>query len=474
MSDIQATQIIILGGSGDLSQRKLLPALFDLYMRDILPQDFHIIGIARTPRSNEEYQTFVKQSLSKHVVPKEGKHHSLKDFCNRISYVTGSFDDARSYDTLKHTLTSFDEQREQPSNRLFYLAVPPSYYGQIFKDLKESGAADEPRDCWTHILVEKPFGNDLTTAQNLDTQLADLYREDQIFRIDHYLAKEAVQNILSFRFANTLLQATWNKKSVASVTVTMTETIDVGDRTNFYEGLGALRDVGQNHLLQLIALVAMREPAEFTSDTIRAARTEALEALRPIDKERLATQVLRAQYDQYKVCDPEAGDCSDTETYFELKAELDLPEWEGVPFYIRSGKALDQAEVSVTLTFKDVATGMFETDTCHSIGNQVKLTISPEQTIAVTLNAKSPGLGFQLEPRELSFVCEKGDSEIKNSYEKVLHDALIGDQTLFTKTEEVLAAWQFITPILEQWHELPLHTYEKGSRGPEASIIPEQ
>jgi glucose-6-phosphate 1-dehydrogenase len=251
----------------------------------------------------------------------------------------------------------------------------------------------------------------------------------------------------------------------------MTETIDVGTRAGFYEGVGALRDVGQNHLLQLLALVAMRQPKTFAVEAIRTERCRALESIKPIDQSMIATSVVRAQYIDYRTND-DIPDDSETETYFELKAEVDLPEWEDVPFYIKAGKALDQAEVSIMIKFKDVATGMFETKSCMTTGNEVKLTISPEQTIDMTLDAKSPGLGFQLETRVLSFVCNKGNMEIKNSYEKVLFDAIAGDQMLFTRTDEVLAAWKFITPILEHWHETKLHTYEKGSSGPEASIIP--
>lgn len=473
MSNLPVTQIVILGGGGDLSQRKLLPALFDLYMRDMLPSVFHIIGLARSPRSNEEYRTFVKGALAKHVTPKEGRHHSLKDFCDQISYVAGSFDDISTYSSLKEELERFDTEQGRPANRLFYLAVPPKHYSQIFRDLKVSGVADEVEGSWTHILVEKPFGHNLETAQALDAELASLYREDQIFRIDHYLAKEAVQNILSFRFANTLLEAPWSKDSIESVTITMTETIDVGDRTNFYEGVGALRDVGQNHLLQLLALTAMREPTSFTAEAIQSARAEVLHALVPITPDQLEHSVLRAQYDNYKT-HKNIPDTSETETYFELKAEIDLPEWEGVPFYIRSGKALDRSEVSITVRFKDTLRCMFDTKDCRDSGNTIKLTISPRQTIDITLNAKAPGLGYQLKKRTLSFTCEEEDNEIKNSYEKVLYDSIIGDRTLFTKTEEVIAAWKYITPIIDMWYDLPLYTYQKGTNGPDETIIPNQ
>jgi glucose-6-phosphate 1-dehydrogenase len=395
----------------------------------------------------------------------------LKDFCDQITYVSGSFDDISTYAALKSELERFDTVQGRATNRLFYLAVPPKHYRQIFHDLKGSGVADEASDSWTHILVEKPFGHNLETAQALDTELASLYREDQIFRIDHYLAKEAVQNILSFRFANTLLEAPWNKNSIKSVAITMTETIDVGDRTNFYEEVGALRDVGQNHLLQLLALTAMREPATFTAEAISAARTEVLEALIPCELGELELCALRAQYHDYRTHE-HIPDTSETETYFELKTEIGLPEWEGVPFYIRSGKALRESEVSILVQFKDTLRCMFEADDCRESSNTIKLTISPEQVIEITLNAKAPGLGYRLEKRTLRFVCEQGDTEIKNSYEKVLYDSIVGDRTLFTTTKEVLAAWRFITPIVEQWQDLPLHTYQKGSNGPDETIIP--
>ena len=463
---------MILGGGGDLSKRKLLPALFDLFCRGMLPKRFRIIGLARSPRSDEEYRTFVKETVSKRrECATCGGEERVDEFCEHISYVSGSFDDAETYNKLKSEIESFDQKNNSTSNLLFYLAVPPKYYGQIFSDLKKNGLADRKGNTWVHLLVEKPFGNNLVTAQTLDAELAELYDEDQIFRIDHYLAKEAVQDILSFRFANSIMQASWNKDSIESVTITMTETIDVGDRLNFYEGVGALRDVGQNHLLQLLALVAMPEPAKFTTEAIREARVKALQALKPIDVNALSNNVLRAQYDGYKI-DTSVPNDSETETYFELKAEVDLPEWSGVPFYIRAGKALTDDEVSIRIKFKDVATGMFETKSCFSVGNEILLRISPQIQTSITLNAKQPGLGFQLRTRNLSFTVASLEGEIKNSYEKVLYDSIVGDRTLFTKTEEVLAAWRFITPILESWQETPLYTYEKGSSGPEVSIIP--
>lgn len=470
MIDNTATQIIILGGSGDLSKRKLLPALLDLFARDMLPKNFNIIGLARSDWSQKEYADVVKKAIEDNHADHPHSDIQIEDFCNKVVYVQGSFDDKTSYDRLHIALSEFDNKHNTRSNRLFYLAVPPKFYAQIFTDLQGSGVAEEEADAWTHILVEKPFGNNLTTAQELDTQLGTLYREDQIFRIDHYLAKEAVQNILSFRFANTILLAPWNKDSIESVHVKMLETIDVDNRAKFYEGVGALRDVGQNHLLQLLALVAMKEPEIFSAEAIRQARAEALKTLKPVSIDTISNQVLRGQYDGYKQNELIPDD-STTETYFELKAEFDTPEWEGVPFFIQSGKAVHTSEVSITIKLKDVATGLFETKSCLSVGNEIKLTISPEQMMEITLNAKSPGLGYQLETRKLSFTCKGDEDGIDNSYEKVLYDSITGDQTLFTTTEEVLSAWRFITPILEHWNTLPLHPYTKGSTGPSQTII---
>lgn len=464
---MHSTQIIILGGTGDLSKRKLLPALLDLYARGNLPDTFNIIGLARSDWTNGRYKEFVTETIDEHHHGHNHSQETIDQFCERLTYVQGSFDDIESYQRLQTAIDTFDQEHAVRSNRLFYLAVAPRFYEQIFHDIVETGVGEETDNAWTHILVEKPFGNNLDTARALDQQLAGLYTEEQIFRIDHYLAKEAVQNILSFRFANNLLKAPWNNHIIESVHITMSETIDVGHRPGFYEGVGALRDVGQNHLLQLLALVAMREPTEFTPNKIRTERARVLEALAPVRE----GDVLRAQYDGY-VANDEIPDDSQTETYFELKAEVNTPEWAGVPFYIRAGKALDRAEVSVRIKLRDVATGMFETTSCASTGNEILLTVQPEQAMSITLNAKAPGLGFQLEQRTMSVACDCAHEEISNSYERVLYDAIAGDQTLFTTTAEVLAAWQFVTPILETWHNTPLHIYEKGSVGPTDSIIP--
>jgi glucose-6-phosphate 1-dehydrogenase len=456
------TQIIILGGAGDLAQRKLLPALFDLYRQDLLPEIFQIIGLARTQRTTDEYQSLVRDALLKQS--KNYEPSLISTFSERVAYVTGSFDEGSSYDLIREKITLLETQCDQKTNRLFYLAVPPTHYADIFRSLHASGLTQTDHPHWSRILVEKPFGNDYDSAVVLDRSLSALFAEDQIFRIDHYLAKEAIQNILSFRFANTLLRSTWNNEHIKSVHINMLESINASNRGAFYDKVGALRDVGQNHLLQILALIAMDEPEAFTADHIRKERSSILEKLQPLSPEEIKTDVVRAQYDDY-IATPGVAADSQTETYFEFRAFLDHPRWRGVPFYVRGGKALKNDEVYVEIEFKEVEKGPFTTK-----GNSIILTISPVQSMNLTLNVKKPGHGYHIEENTLSFAWDEDNRGIVNAYEKVLLDCIEGDQTLFTKTSEVLASWKFISSITDTWGTVPLQQYQQGSQGPLHSI----
>ena len=463
----EPTQIIILGGTGDLARRKLIPALLDLYTHKKLPEQFSIVGMARTPRSDYEYRTFTQAALSEFSL--EHSAEAISGFCEHLSYVTGSFDDPQAYQQLFTHIEAFADQVGTRTNRLFYLAVPPEYYSTIFKNLSSAGLMENcsTDEGWARVLVEKPFGSDLATAQALDAQLSDLFQEEQIFRIDHYLAKEAVQNILSFRFANTLMRSAWHNKDIKEVHIHMHETIDVANRGNFYDGIGALRDVGQNHLLQLLALVAMNEPTAFTADAIRAARAEILEKLIPINADTVTRQVARGQYEGYtdtRGVDPQ----SSTESYFAFTAYLDDPRWHNIPFHIEAGKGMAKSRVEISVLFNDVTTGPFEDDSCSTIGNVVRLKISPHHKIEVTLNAKQPGYQYRIAEQTLTVPDTDVDQDIP-AYQKVLLDCIAGDQTLFTETNEVLASWRFVNSILENWHDLPLQSYAKGSTGPRSS-----
>ena len=463
MRILQPTQIIILGGGGDLAQRKLLPALFDLYTKNLLPETFRIIGLARSDRSNDAYRQLAKEAIHKHT---KSAGTSLDTFCEHIEYISGAFDENASYKKLQSLIEEYDKEIGHPTNRLFYLAVHPSHYSDIFKNFSENSLSlkDTPRECWSRLLIEKPFGSDYASAVALDKELLAVFDEDQIFRIDHYLAKEAVQNILSFRFANTLIRSVWNKEHIAQVNITMRESINVESRGSFYDAVGALRDVGQNHLLQILALITMEEPETFTSEHIRQNRASVLEKLTLFDDARIHDSVVRAQYEGFTETNG-VDTNSTTETYFEFKVSIEDEQWSNVPFYISAGKALKNDEAIIEIIFKDVNTGPFKMS-----GNAIILTISPVQSMNITLNVKKPRHGYHIQPHTLSFAWDEENRGIVNAYEKVLLDCIEGDRTLFTTTREVLASWKFINSITNRWGVIPLQRYQQGTDGPEHTL----
>ncbi|MDA8597056.1 glucose-6-phosphate dehydrogenase [Candidatus Pacebacteria bacterium] len=465
MQTESAVQIVILGGTGDLAVRKLLPALYQLYIHKKLPSKFSILGSAKENFSHEAYQTFVAEAFS--VYAHKHTKRKLAQFCKHLHYVGGDFSNNALYTSLTNELAAYDNHIEAATNKLYYLAVPPSHYTAILSKIKKHKLhlTCDKNTGWARVLIEKPFGSDFRSAQKLDRKLGKLFKEEQIYRIDHYLAKEAVQNILSFRFSNTLMRGVWNKSNIERVEIAMHELLTVEGRGAFYDKIGAVRDVGQNHLLQLVALLTMDEPKFFEPDHIRAARAKALQCLKQQSANSIHDHFARAQYAGYKKAKGVA-DSSTTETYFDLKLFSRHKDWRGVPIFITAGKALNEARVEVKVFFKDNAAGLFETESCKVTENVVTLTISPRQAMHITLNAKLPGLRYQLQERTLSFDCPLGDKEITNSYEKVLRDCIIGDQTLFATTKEVLAQWRYINSILRSRHIVPLQTYRKGSRGP--------
>ena len=464
------THIIILGGGGDLARRKLFPALFELFIQRKLSPTFEITGFARTERSNTAYQELVALALKN--ANESFKENDIVEFCTHLTYMSGSFIEIQGYQNIENAIDQFEDKIGLCADKLFYLAVPPEHYKEIFTMLHKSKIAMpcDKHHTWTRILVEKPFGSDYITAQMLDRHLSTLFAEEQLFRIDHYLAKEAVQNILSFRFANTFFQSPWNKNNIQEVRINLHEKIDVGSRGAFYDSVGALRDVGQNHLLQILALIAMDEPETLSADFIRTKRALLLQKLIPMSTQSAHKNVIRAQYEGYaETVGVEAH--SQTETYFEFKAYIDSDVWSGVPFFVSAGKALNEDKVSVEIIFHDVATGPFETKECATVGNRIVLTISPEHKMEITINTKKPGHGYSIESKTLSYTWNDTIDSQTNAYSKILLDCIRGDQTLFTKTEEVLASWKFITSIMDSYQSVPLQTYKKGSRGPMNSLI---
>ncbi len=457
------TAFVIFGGTGNLAETKLLPALFDLYTRQLLPDAFVIIGLSRKELSHVAYRTFVRDSILSKLPKSAGAE--LETFCSHVRFASGSFSDDVSYDRIKQELLEFDKAIGQCTSKLFYLAVPPDLYSEIFEKLKQSDAMAlcDGIDSWSRILVEKPFGSDLTTAKQLEKQLCALFTEDQIYRIDHYLAKDAIENITSLRFANSILSDSWNGNRIESISIRLFEAQDVSTRGSFYDGIGALRDVGQNHMLQMLALLTMHPTDVHNEKAMRAGRLSAIESLVMHDTDLR----LRAQYAGYKETagvDP----ASETETYFKITTHIDSELWKDVEVTLESGKALHTSFTEAVVIFRPLDECLCAADsTPHMHRNVLKLTFSPEQSVRLTMWVKEPGFAFKLQERELVLASHQGEVfRSPEAYERVLYDCIVGDQTRFVSGAEVVAAWNFITPILESFKELPLHEYPKGSVSP--------
>ncbi len=453
------TIFTIFGATGDLTRRKLIPALYRLYVDGKLPSMMHIVGFARRPLSDEDFRKYIIE-----VIGAEAK--DAEAFSKIFSYCAGDFTDPFGFKNLATLLGMQDKQWHTCANKLFHLAVPPEYYKQILENLSGSGLTIpcSPDEGWTRVIVEKPFGKDLATAEELDLLLGKLFLEEQIYRIDHYLGKDTVQNILAFRFSNVFLEPAWNARSIASIHITITESIGVEGRGGFYDGVGALRDVGQNHMLQLLALFTMKNPQAFDAHSIREARAQVLDSLEVMDAEDIARYTVRGQYEGYgQENGVVAG--SKTETYFHVQAHLNTPEWRGVPIHLRSGKALTESKVEVVVNFRH-HTPCLCPEGKH-LTNTLRYEIQPHEGATMSFWAKKPGSDMVVEEKEFSFDYGSAfaDSEFLDAYAKLLCDAIEGNQTSFVSTEEITASWKFIDPIIAAWQDdiVPLVPYAKGA-----------
>lgn len=436
----------------------------------MLPKNFRIVAFSRRQMSDSQYHDFIKteQKLRKLQVLQGPE---FQKFLKHLSYQRGLFDDAESYKNLKRKLIDLDLKTfKHCSNKLFYLAVPPDLYPTILENISRYGLtiACSDGDGWTRILIEKPFGRDDETAKKLDMLLSKLFREEQIFRIDHYLAKETLQNILMFRFSNSLFEPNWNAQHIEKVELKIHEKLDVEGRGAFYDKIGTLRDVGQNHLLRMLALIAMENPQKMDAASIRRERSQVMKVLDPVQPKNISKQTVRGQYIGYRNEDGIAKN-STTETYFKIKAYISNKRWQGVPFYMESGKAMNTSEACIKVYLK--------TTNAHpspdgSNQNIIKFNIQPQEGISILFWAKKPGLFSTLEPHELHFNYDEsvGKGKTVQAYERVLFDCIKGDQTFFASTEEVLASWKFVTPIIANWKKTKLHSYKKGSLGPRIEI----
>ncbi|MBI2633931.1 MAG: glucose-6-phosphate dehydrogenase, partial [Parcubacteria group bacterium] len=454
----------IFGATGDLMTKKIAPALFHLFEKGELPREhFRVVGFSRRDISREQFRALVAEMLSRHedVAGRE----TLPEFLNLFSYHKGDLKNENDYRLLNSDLRKTDDEWGLCSNKLFYLAVTPEHYQTVFRHLASSGLAlpCSPREGWTRVIVEKPFGKDLETAEKLDELLGKLFQEIQIYRIDHYLAKEMLQNILTFRFSNNLFEQAWNNQFVERIDIRLLEKIGVEGRGSFYDGLGALRDVGQNHLLQMLALVTMEHPEDYEVEAILKKREEILRTLRPPQKTEIEKFTFRAQYEGYRSIPGVAAD-SQTETYFKTKAWLDSPRWRGVAITLESGKRMLEARKEIEITFKHPTPCLCPPGFRDHLKNRVIFSLEPEEAVTIQFWAKKPGLSFEVESRSIKFFLRetKSKSQYVEEYERLLLDCIRGDQTLFLSTEEMKAMWRFIDPIINAWKEnaTPLNTYK--------------
>lgn len=457
------TVLVIFGATGDLTRRKLIPALFRLYQDKQLPEFTHIVGFARRSLSDEAFQEYVREIISS-TEPASAAGADM--FVSMFSYRAGDFTDPNSFAELAKLLGKQDDQWRTCANKLFHLAVAPEHYEGILNNLSASGLTIpcSPEEGWTRVLVEKPFGKDLETAQTLDTLLGKLFQEEQIYRIDHYLGKDTVQNILAFRFSNTFLDPSWDARSIARISIKLHEQIDIEKRGGFYDGIGALRDVGQNHMLQLLALFTMDNPGEFDALSIREHRARILESLETMDEQDIVRSTLRAQYEGYADEEGVAKD-SHTETFFRIESRLNLPKWRGVPIILQSGKSLDKSVVEVVVEFRH-HTPCLCPEGKH-FTNILRYEVQPHEGITMSFWAKKPGNEMVIEEKSFSFDYENAfsGSEFLDAYAKLMLDAIEGNQTSFVSTEEIAASWKFIDPIIAAWNKeiVPLVPYPKSA-----------
>ncbi len=454
------TVLVILGATGDLVTKKIVPSLFKLYESHALPRKFRVVGLSKQSISKTGFEDHVYAIL--HLKLRRKHTSYTARFAHFFSHVQGWFEKMESYKRLAEALLEIDDEWGVCTNKIFYLAASPEHYETIFRNLARSGLTIPcgPNGGWTRVLVEKPFGKDARTAERLDTLLGTLFREEQIYRIDHYLAKEMLQNILTFRFGNNLFEDVWNRKHIESIDIRLWEKIGVEDRGVFYEGVGALRDVGQNHLLQMLALVTMDRPQNMGAKEIRQKREAMLRTLKSLSKEEIRTNTFRAQYKGYRKIQ-HVSPRSNVETYFKLRAYLSHPRWAGIPITMESGKRMGRTEKKIVVTFRHPVPCLCPRGVHYK--NKVTFHLEPEEAITVEFWSKKPGLTTEFEKREIEFHYRGAGKRVQytEEYGKLLLDAIKGDQTLFIDTQEVGAMWRFTDPIVRAWQKniVPLELY---------------
>lgn len=475
--------LVIFGATGDLTRRKLIPALYDLACVGCMSPHFDIVGVGRKPLSDEEFRSSLEDAAAHSKDARNFTAEGWRDFAKRIRYFAGNTDDSQTYPRLAKHLADMRRTECSP-NLLFYLATPTSLFDEIIKGLGAAGLNRNEKG-WTRIVVEKPFGHDLASARELNTALLSVFNEEDVYRIDHYLGKETVQNILVFRFGNLLFEPIWNRNYIDYVEITAAETLGVEQRAGFYEETGALRDMVANHMLQLLSLTAMEPPLAFDASSVRGKKVEVLSAIRPMSVEEVAERTVRGQYGPRQIDgkavpgyrqEPGVVPNSKTETYAAVQFFIDNWRWAGVPFFVRTGKRLARNLTEIAVHFKRTPQSLFAHESDNEVErNVIAFRIQPNEGITVDFAAKRPGTEMHTANVQLNFrYREAFGTKSPVAYETLLLDAMRGDATLFTRRDETEAEWRLITPIEEAWAELSapnFPNYAAGSGGPEAADL---
>jgi glucose-6-phosphate 1-dehydrogenase len=474
--------MVIFGYAGDLTRRKLIPSLYNLASQQLLSREFAVIGMGRTPMSNEEARKALTEDIKKFATNPVDPD-LWEWFSRRVNYTTGEFEDPATYENLKALIEKVDKEHNCHGNCFFYLATAPTFFGSIVERLAKVGLMTEGNGRWRRVIIEKPFGRDLESAKALNEQLLKVAAEKQIYRIDHYLGKETVQNILALRFANGIFEPIWNRRYIDHVQISVAETVGVEKRGGYYDTAGATRDMVPNHIMQLITLTAMEPPISFEANAVRDEQAKILHAIQPFTDEDVLTKTVRGQYgegimngERVPAYRSEEGVPPDsrTETYVAMRLLIDNWRWAGVPFYLRTAKRMPSRSTHVVIQFRRAPFRLFrETKVEHMMPNQMVLHIQPEEGISLRFAAKTPGTTMQLGEVNMDFNYEDyfGTSSA-TGYERLMHDCMIGDATLFQRADMVEAGWSIVNPALDVWKALPprnFPNYAAGTWGPKES-----
>lgn len=477
--------IVIFGATGDLTARKLFPALYNLAHDGQLPAHFACVGFARREKSHEDFRQEMREAVSQFSRTKPIDDALWQNFSEQIFYHRSEFDQDEGYEQLNRFLQELDRKLDTKGNRVFYLSTQPSYFPLIIEKLKQHQLvydADKIQDKWSRVIIEKPFGHDAATALSLQKEITKHLDESQIYRIDHYLGKETVQNLLIFRFSNPIFEAVWNNRYVDHVQITVAEEIGIGTRGNFWEEAGLLRDIIQNHVMQLLSLVAMEPPINLNATAIRNEKVKVMEAVRPFSEADLAIQVIRGQYapgfiNGKDVCgyrqEKNVNPNSYVETYAALKLYLDSWRWTGVPFYLRAGKRLPKRVTEIAIFFKGTPSFLYHSRNKKIEPNILVIRIQPDEGISLKMNCKVPGLSQCIQPVKMDFrYGSYFGLAPPEAYERLICDCMSGDNTLFAREDEVMASWRLLTPVLDYWKAVPpkdFPNYPSGAWGPTAA-----